>query len=156
MLDVGFIKEVQFPRWNSNAVLVKKSNGKWRMCINYSNLNRACPKYFYQLPNIDQLLDFISGNQLLSFMDAFSGYNQIKMVEEDQDDTLFMTHRGVFAYKVVPFGLLNAGATFQKTMDTIFAPQLSRNMQIYVDDMIVKSLLAEDHVKDLLESFERI
>lgn len=89
-------------------------------------------------------------------MDAFSGYNQIKMAEEDQDDTAFITNRGVFAYKVVSFGLLNAGATFQKTMDKIFAPQIGRNMQIYVDDMIVKSSKAQDHIKDLMETFERI
>lgn len=75
------------------------------------------------------------------------------MAKEDQDDTSFITHRGVFSYKVVPFGLLNAGTTFQKAMDTIFAPQLGKNMQVYVDDMIVKSLKAEDHILDLLETF---
>ena len=156
LLDAGFISEVQFPKWIANVVLVKKSNGKWRMCIDYSDLNRACPKDFYPLPNIDQLIDATSGHELLSFMDAFAGYNQIKMASEDKNDTAFITHRGVFAYNVVPFGLLNAGATFQKTMDTIFEPQIGRNMQIYVDDMIVKSLKIEDHLVDLKETFVRI
>ena len=156
LLEAGFITEVQFPKWIANTVLVKKSNGKWRMCVDYSDLNRACPKDFYPLPNIDQLIDATSGHELLSFMDAFAGYNQIKMAEEDRDDTAFITHRGVFAYRVVPFGLLNAGATFQKMMDTIFEPQIGRNMQIYVDDMIVKSLKAEDHINDLRETFGRI
>ena len=149
LLDAGFITEVQFPKWIANVVLVKKSNGKWCMCIDYSDLNRACPKDFYPLPNIDQLIDATSGHELLSFMDALPGYNQIKMAGEDKNDTTFITHRGVFAYNVVPFGLLNAGATFQKTMDTIFEPQIGRNMQIYVDDMIVKSLKTEDHLADL-------
>lgn len=89
-------------------------------------------------------------------MDAFSGYNQIKMAEEDQENTTFITNRVVFAYKVLPFGLLNAGATFQKTMDTIFFPQIGRNMQIYVDDMIVKFLKIQDHIDDLIETFDRI
>lgn len=82
------------------------------MCIDYSNLNRVCPKDNYPLPNVDQLIDFTTGSELLSFMDAFCGYNQIKLAKEDQDDTVFIIHRGVFAYKVVLFGLLNSGATF--------------------------------------------
>ncbi|XP_017224785.1 uncharacterized protein LOC108201008 [Daucus carota subsp. sativus] len=156
LLEAGFIKEVQFPKWIANAVLVKKSNGKWRMCIDYSDLNRACPKDFYPLPNIDQLIDSTVGNELISFMDAFSGYNQIKLAKGDQTSTAFITHRGVFAYRVVPFGLLNAGATFQRTMDKIFAPQIGRNMSIYVDDMIVKSAKANGHLEDLKETFDRI
>nr|XP_017239614.1 PREDICTED: uncharacterized protein K02A2.6-like [Daucus carota subsp. sativus] len=156
LLTAGFIKEVQFPKWIANTVLVKKSNGKWRMCIDYSDLNRACPKDFYPLPNIDQLIDSTAGHELISFMDAFSGYNQIKMAKEDQDDTAFITHKGVLAYTVVLFGLLNAGATFQRTMDTIFAPQIGRNMQVYVDDMIIKSVKSTHHHEDLRETFTRI
>ena len=94
LLAAGFIREVQYPKWISNVVLVKKSNGKWRMCTDYTDLNRACPKDFNPLPNIDQLIDSTAGNELLTFMDAFAGYNQIKMAPEDQDDTAFITHRG--------------------------------------------------------------
>lgn len=113
LLAAGFIKRMQFPKWIANTVLVKKNNGKWRMCIDYSDLNRACPKDFYLLPNIDQMIDSMAGNEMLSFMDAFSGYNQIKLAKEDQDNTAFITYKGVFACTILPFGLLNAGATFQ-------------------------------------------
>lgn len=126
------------------------------MCIDYSNLNKACPKEIYPIPDIDQLIDSTSENQILSFMDAFSGYNQIKLAEEDQDDTSFITHKGVFGYKVVPFGLLNAGITFQRTMDNIFGPQIERNIQVYSDDIIAMSPTYSTHVKDLNETFERI
>ncbi|XP_074326812.1 uncharacterized protein LOC141664756 [Apium graveolens] len=156
LLDAGFIEPVQFPTWISNVVLVKKSNGKWRMCIDYSDVNRACPKDFYPLPNIDQLIDATAGNELLSFMDAFSGYNQIKMDSHDWQQTAFITHRGVFGYKVMSFGLINAGATFQQTMDKLFSSQIGRNMLIYVDDMITKSKVASDHVTDLRETFTNI
>lgn len=156
LLTAGFIKQVQFPRWIANAVLVKKSNDKWQMCIDYSDLNRACAKDFYPLPNIDHLIDSTARHEMLSFMDAVSSYNQIKLAEEDQDDTTFITHKGVFGFKVLPFGLLNAWATFQKAMDAIFAPQIGRNMKIYIDDMIVKSVKIYDHISDLVETFGRI
>ena len=147
LLEAGFISPVQFPEWISNVVLVKKANGKWRMCIDYSNLNKACPKDFYPLPHIDQLIDATSGHELLSFMDAFSGYNQIKMDKNDWEKTAFITHRGVFGFKNMPFGLVSAGATFQRTMDVIFASQIGRNMEVYVDDMIVKSKKRDNHDK---------
>lgn len=126
------------------------------MCVDYSDLNRACPKDFYPLPNIDQMIDSTAGHEMLSFMDAFAGYNQIKLAKEDQDNMAFITHKGVFAYTVLPFGLLNAGATFQQAMDTIFAHQGGRNVQIYVDDMIVKSIKATEHITDLIETFENV
>ena len=75
LLAVGFIQEVHYPKWLVNVVLVKKANGKWRMCMDFTNLNRACPKYSFPLPIIDQLVDSIAGHKLLTFMDAFSGYN---------------------------------------------------------------------------------
>ena len=156
LLEAGFIKEVQYPTWIANTVLVKKNNGKWRMCVDYSDLNRACPKDFNPLPNIDQLIDATAGHELISFMDAFSGYNQIKLAKEDQDSTTFITQKGVFAFTVLPFDLLNAGATFQRTMDTVFANQIGRNMEIYVDDMIVKSVKAPTHTADLRETFDCI
>ena len=92
--------------------MVKKPNGKWRMCVDFMDLNRACPKDSYPLPWIDTLVDSIARHELLSFMDAFSGYNQIRMKEEDQEKTSFVTSQGIFCYKVIPFGLKNAGATY--------------------------------------------
>ena len=93
-------------------VMVKKANGKWRMWVDFTDLNKACPKDNYPLPRIDLLVDSIAGHQLLSFMDTFSGYNQIKMDEADQKKTSFITSQSFFCYKVMPCGLKNAGATY--------------------------------------------
>ena len=92
--------------------MVKKSNGKWRMCVDFTDLNRACPKDSYPLPRIDTLVDSTARHELLSFMDAFSGYNQNKINEEDQERTSFLISQGIFCYKVMSFGLKNAGATY--------------------------------------------
>ena len=102
-------------------VMVKKANGKWRMCVDFTNLNKACPKDSYPLPRLGPLVDSTARNQLLSFMDTFSGYNQIKMEEADQEKTSFVTSQVLFCYKVMPFGLKNAGATYQRLMNKMFA-----------------------------------
>ena len=117
-----FIREVYYPDWLANVVMVKKANGKWRMCVDFTDLNKACPKDRYPLPRIDQLVDSTADHQLLSFMDAFSGYNQIKMDEADQEKTSFITSQGLFCYKVMPFGLKNAGATYQRLVNQMFRP----------------------------------
>ena len=99
LLTVGFIREVYYPDWLVNVVLVKKANEKWRMCVDFTNLKKACPKESFPLQRIDQLVDSIAGHKLLTFMDAFSGYNQIKMAEEDQEKTAFITSKGSIAIK---------------------------------------------------------
>ena len=119
-----FIQEVYYPDWLANVVMVKKANGKWRMSIDFTDLNKAYPKDSYPLPRIDQLVDSTAGHKLLSFMDAFSGYNQIKMDEADQEKTSFITSQGLFCYKVMPFGLKNAGATNQRLVNHMFCPQI--------------------------------
>ena len=101
--------------------MVKKANGKWRMCIDFTDLNKACPKNSYPLPRVNVLVDFMAQHQLLSFMDAFFGYNQIRMDELDQEKTSFVTSQGLFCYKVMSFGLKNAGATYQRLMNKMFA-----------------------------------
>ena len=93
-------------------MMVKKANEKWRMCVDFTDLNRACPKDSYLLPQIDILVDSMEKHQLLSFMDAFSGYNQIRLDEADQEKISFFTSQGLFCYKVMLFGLKNAGATY--------------------------------------------
>ncbi|XP_073153921.1 uncharacterized protein [Henckelia pumila] len=108
LLEAGHVKEVQFPTWLSNVVLVPKSTGKWRMCIDFRDLNKACPKDCYPLPRIDQLVDSTSGYELLCFMDAYQGYHQIPLAREDQDKVSFVTSGGMFCYVVMPFGLKNA------------------------------------------------
>jgi len=105
------------------------------------------------LPSIDALVDSASGFKLLSFLDAFSGYNQIKMHPMDEEKTAFMMERSCYCYKVMPFGLKNAGATYQRLMDKALAPKLGRNVQAYVDDMVVTSLEKNKHVADLEELF---
>ena len=136
--------------------MVKKANGKWRMCVDFTDLNRACPKDSYPLPRIDTLVDLIARHELLSFMDAFSGYNQIKMNEDDQERTSFVTGQGLFCYKVMPFGLKNEGATYQRLMNKMFAHQIGRNVQVYIDDMLVKILCKNDHLNDLQETFDTL
>ncbi|CAL9001013.1 unnamed protein product [Prunus brigantina] len=110
---IGFIKEADYPSWLANVVMVRKGTKGWRMCVDYTNLNRACPKDSFPLPRIDQLVDATAGHALLGFMDAYSGYNQIFMHPEDQAHTSFITDRGLYCYKVMPFGLKNAGATYR-------------------------------------------
>ncbi|KAK0588222.1 hypothetical protein LWI29_036137 [Acer saccharum] len=112
LLKARFIRESRYPEWIANVVMVTKANGKWRMCVDYTDLNRACPKDSFLLLKIDQLINSTAGNKLLSFMDAFSGYNQIMMHPADQDKTSFITRQGFYCYKVMPFGLKNAGATY--------------------------------------------
>ena len=142
-----------YPEWLVNVVLVKKANGKWRMCVDFTDLNKACPKDSFPLPRIDQLVDSTAGHKLLSFMDAFSGYNQIRMAEEDQEKTAFITSQGLYCYKVMPFELKNAGATYQRLVNKMFSQQIGRNMEVYVDDMLVKSKEELAHLDDLKETF---
>ena len=101
-------------------------------------------------------MDSTSGHELLSLMDAFSGYNQIKLNPKDEVHTSFITSFGTYCYKVMPFGLKNAGATFQRCVTEVFKPQLGRNMEVYVDDMIVKTKVSLDTLEDLRETFDRL
>jgi reverse transcriptase-like protein len=114
LLKASFIRECKYSDWLSNVVLVKKPNGKWRMCVDFTDLNKACPKDDYPLPKIDRLVDSTAGHALLSFMDANAGYHQIPLAPEDQPHTAFITNAGVYCYNVMPFGLKNAGATYQR------------------------------------------
>jgi hypothetical protein len=113
LLEAGFIKEIFHPMWLANPVLVKKKYGKWRMCVDYTSLNKACPKVPFPLPRIDQIVDSTAGCELLCFLDAYSGYHQIKMKESDQLVTLFITPFGMFCYVTKTFGLWNASAAYQ-------------------------------------------
>ena len=120
LLDAGFIKPIQHPRWLLNIVPVKKKNGQIRCCVDFRNLNRVCLKDEFPLPNMDLLIDSVAGNTMFSFMDGFNGYNQILMVPKDVEKTAFRTPTGNFYYTVMPFGLKNASATYRRTMTAIF------------------------------------
>ena len=153
LLSIGFIREVYYPNWLINIVLVKKANGKWRIYVDFTDLNKACSKDSFPLLRIDQLVDSTAGHKLLTFMDAFSGYNQIKMAEKDQEKTAFITSQGLYCYKVMPFRLKNAGATYQRLVNKMFSRQIGRNMEVYMDDMLVKSKEKPTHLDDLKEMF---
>ncbi|XP_058106521.1 uncharacterized protein LOC131249775 [Magnolia sinica] len=121
LLDAGFIEKVYYPDWIVNIVLVRKFNGKWRVCVDYSNVSKACPKDSFPLPQIDQLVDSTAGHELLSFLGAYSGYNQITMHPPDRQKTTFITDKGLYYYRAMPFGLKNTGATYQRLVNQMFA-----------------------------------
>ena len=124
------------------------------MCIDFTDLNKACPKDSFPLPHINMLVNATAGHELLSFMDAFSGYNQILMHPNNQEKTAFITERGIFCYKVMPFSLKNADATYQRLVNKMFADYLGDTIDVYIDDMLIKSLLAEQHLDHLRQAFE--
>ena len=124
--------------------------------MDFTDLNKACPKDNYPLPRINQLVDSTAGHRLLSFMDAFSRYNQIRMDKTNEEKTSFVTSQGLFCYKVMPFGLKNAGATYQRLGNHMFHPQIGQNVEVYVDDMLVKSQDEGIHLDDLQETFDTL
>ncbi|RVW72331.1 Transposon Ty3-I Gag-Pol polyprotein [Vitis vinifera] len=134
-------------------VVVPKKEGKWRMCVDYTNLNNACPKDSFPLPRIDQIVDSTAGQRMISFLDAFSGYHQIPMASANEEKTVFITPHGLYCYKVMSFGLKNAGATYQRLMTKIFKPLVCRTVEIYIDDIVVKSKIREEHTLHLQEVF---
>nr|CAH67397.1 H0115B09.9 [Oryza sativa] len=156
LLKAKVIREVMHPEWLANPVLVKKANGKWRMCIDFTDLNKACPKDDFPLPRIDQLVDATASCELMSFLDAYSGYHQVFMMKEDEEKTSFITPFGTYCFIRMPFGLKNAGATFARLIGKVLAKQLGRNVEAYVDDIVVKSKQAFSHGKDLQETFENL
>ncbi|RDX85436.1 Retrovirus-related Pol polyprotein from transposon 17.6, partial [Mucuna pruriens] len=134
--------------------MVKKANGKWRMCTDYNDLNKACPKDPYSLPNIDRLVDEVPGFSLLSFIDTYSRYNQIKMHPRNEAKITFITDAKTFYYKAMPFGLKNVGATYQCPMDKIFEKIIGTDVEVYMDDMMVKSMMAGEHCNTLKRVFQ--
>jgi hypothetical protein len=154
LMAAGFIKEVFHPEWLANPVLVKKKGGKWRMCVDYTGLNKACLKVPYPLPRIDQIVDSTTGCETLSFLDAYSSYHQIKMKESDQLATSFITPFGMYCYTTMPFGLRNTGATYQRCMNHVFGEHISWTVEAYVDDIVVKMRKASDLLSDLETTFK--
>ncbi|KAL0404425.1 UNVERIFIED_CONTAM: Retrovirus-related Pol polyprotein from transposon [Sesamum radiatum] len=113
LFKAKYVRPMQYPEWLANMVLVLKSNEKWRLCINFMDLNKACPKDPFPLPRINALVDSTSRCEMLSFLDTYKGYNQIPLASEDQEKASFVTDQGVFCYNVMPFGLKNAATTYQ-------------------------------------------
>ena len=122
--------------------------------MDYMDLNEACSKDSFPLPRIDQIVDALARRGMLSFLDAFSDYHKIPMHPPDAEKTIFITPHGLYCYNVMPFGLKNVGATYQRLVTKIFRPLMGKTMEVYIDDMLVKSKERPDHTKHLQEAFE--
>ena len=153
-LSVDFLSIVEYPEWLANVVPVPKKDGKVRVCVDFQDLNKASPKDDFSLPRIDMLVT--AGHTMLSFIDGFSRCNQILMALKDMEKTSFITEWGTYCYRVMPFGLKNVGATYQRAATTLFHDMMHRDVKVYVDDMIVKSRDRVDHLAALQRFFERI
>ncbi|KAA0064172.1 uncharacterized protein E5676_scaffold218G00600 [Cucumis melo var. makuwa] len=149
LIEAGFIREVKYPTWIANIVPVRKKNGQLRVCVDFRDLNNACPKDDFPLPITKIMVVATTGHEALSFMDGSSGYNQIRMALSDEEMTAFRTLKGIYCYKVMPFGLKNAGATYQRAMQKVFDDMLHKYVECYVDDLVVKSKRRQNHLKDL-------
>jgi hypothetical protein len=154
LLDAGFMREIHHPRWLANLVVVPKANGKLWMCIDYTILNKACPKDPFPLPRIDQIVDSTSGCDLLYFLDAYSGFHQLPMSREDEKNITFITVDGLFCYVSMSYGLKNALPTFVRAMHKIFSDLIRDLVEVYVDDIIVKVKSSASLLDNLALVFE--
>jgi hypothetical protein len=153
LLEANFIEPIAYPTWLSNMVMVQKKSGKWRMCIDFTSLNKASPKDNFPLPRIDKIVDSAAGCEVMSLLDCFSGYHQIYMKEEDKASTSFITPFGTYCIIRMPEGLKNAGSTFSHLTKKVFESQVGSNIFTYVDDIVIASKNKEDHLVDLAKTF---
>ncbi|GJV04312.1 reverse transcriptase domain-containing protein, partial [Tanacetum coccineum] len=156
LVEAGVMREVYYHEWLSNPVMVKKHDGSWQMCVDFTNLNKACPQDCYPLPEIDWKVESLCGYPFKCFLDAYKGYHQIQMAESDEEKTAFHTSHGVYCYTKMPFGLKNAGATYQRLVDKAFDSQVGRNIEVYVDDLVIKSHTKAEMLKDIDETFRTL
>ena len=158
LLKAKFIRPKRYVQWLANIVLVMKKNGKIRVCVDFTGLNVVTPKDMYVMPIADMLIDSTRNNDLLSFMDGFSSYNQILIAIDDISKTAFrcLGSLGTFEWLVMPLAFKNVCATYQRAMNAIFHDMLGHHMENYIDDIVVKSKKAPEHVNNLRKSFERM
>ena len=158
LLEADFIRPCRYAEWVSNIVPVEKESGKLRVCIDFRNLNKATPKDEYPMPIADTLINNASGNRIISFLDGNAGYNQIFMAEEDASKTAFICPGfiGLFEWVVMTFGLKNAGATYQRAMNLIFHELLGNTVEVYIDDIVVKSAEFSSHIANLRKAFDKM
>jgi hypothetical protein len=150
VLAAGFIKEVYHPDWLAIPVIVRKKNNEWRMCVDYTNLNKHCPKDLFGLPRIDEVVDSIAGCELLSFLDCYSSYHQITLNKDDQIKTSFITSFDAYCYTTMSFGLKNAGATYQHAIQQCLTDEIKDDLvEAYIDDVVVKTREAHTLVDNL-------
>ncbi|GJW53367.1 reverse transcriptase domain-containing protein, partial [Tanacetum coccineum] len=156
LVKAGIMRAVYYHDWLSYPVMVKKHDGSWRMCVDFTNLNKACPQDCYPLLEIDWKVESLCGYPFKCFLDAYKGYHQIQMAEEDEEKTAFHTPHGVYCYTKMPFGLKNAGATYQRLVDKAFEKQVGRNLEVYVDDLVIKSHTEAELLRDIEETFRTL
>jgi len=155
LIEAGFIRDVKYPTWIANIVPISKKTEQLRICVKFQDLNDTCLKDNFPLSVTELMIDLTTGYEALSFMDCIAGYNQILMALEDEEAIAFCRSKGIFYYKVMPFGLKNARATYQRAMQAIFDDVLPKKVE-YVDDLVVKSKKRADHLQDLCLIFERL
>jgi hypothetical protein len=153
LLEAKFIEPIAYPTWLANVVMVQKKSGKWHMCIDFTSLNKACPKDNFPLPRIDKIVFCAAGSEVMSLLDCFSGYHQIHMKEEDKVSTSFITPFGTYCFIRMPEGLKNASSTYSRLTKKVLENQVGCNVFTYVDDIVVASKNKEDHLSDLAETF---
>ena len=156
LVAAGVIPEIYHFVWLTNVVMVPKKDDSLCMCIDFKHINRAFSKDHFPLPCIDQIVDSTAGCERLSFLDAYSGYHQIRLYGPDEIKTTFITPFGCFCYVTMPFGLKNPGATFMHMLEKCLLTQISRNVEAYVDDILVKSRKGSNLLTDLAETFANL
>jgi hypothetical protein len=153
LLEAKFIKPIAYLTWLANVVIVQKKNGKWRMCIDFTNLNKACPKDNFPLPRIDKIVDSAARCEVMYLLDCFSCYHQIYMKEEDKAKTSFIMPFGTYCFVRMPKGLKNVWSTLSWLTKSILKGQMGHNVFTYDDDIVVANKNKEDHHSDLVETF---
>jgi hypothetical protein len=156
MLEAGFIRTCRYDEWISSIVPIQKKDGWWQVYVDFRDLNRATLKDEYPMPIAEMLINTSAGNKILSFLDGNIGYNQIFMAPKDIHRTAFRVHSvvGLFKYVVMTFGLKNDGATYQRAMSYIYHDLIGKLVEIYIDDVVVKSTSTGGHLEDLRQVFE--
>jgi hypothetical protein len=153
LLDAGFIREVVYPKWLSNVVMVRKKNGKWWVCTDFTDLNKCCPKDDFPLARIDQIIDSAAASEMMALLDCFSGYHQIWLQPEDEEKIGFITLFGTYCYLRMLERLRNVGPTFCRMTKAALKDQVGRNVLSYVNDIVVVSKKKENYIADLVETF---
>jgi hypothetical protein len=153
LLDAKIIIPLRYSKWIANLVIVRKKNGEIKLCVDFRNLNKCSKKENYPLPKMEHLLQKISGVTVMSFLDGFSGYNQVSVHPDDQEKTTFTAPWGTFMYAKMPFRLMNVGATFKRAMDIAFVGEKDKFVLIYLNDITVYSSSHEEHLKHLKRVF---
>jgi hypothetical protein len=153
LLDACFIREVAYPQWLANVVMIRKKNSKWWMCTDFTNLNKCCPKDNFPLARIDKIVDSAVGCEMMALLDCFSGYHQIWLCKEYEEKISFITPFGTYYYLRVPEGMHNAGPTFYRMMKAALKDQVGKNVLSYIDDIVIASKKRNTYISDLAETF---